>query len=74
MGCTLSSRTSRRGYRCWNATRTRCCTRRWQREREPFNLDLLHAAVALVEDLGRAPATTAQARKILGVPFSRRRA
>ena len=41
---------------------------------EPSNLDLLRAAVALVEDLGRAPATTTQARKILGVvPFSRRR-
>ena len=41
---------------------------------EPSNLGLLHAAVAIVEDLGRAPATTTQARKILGVvPFSRRR-
>src|SRR6516225_5918211 len=41
---------------------------------EPSNLDLLRAAVAIVEDLGRAPATTTQARKILGVvPFSRRR-
>jgi uncharacterized protein (DUF849 family) len=39
---------------------------------EPSNLDLLRAAVALVEGLGRAPATTAQARQILGVPFSRR--
>ena len=35
---------------------------------EPSNLDLLRAAVALVEGLGRAPATTAQARRILGVP------
>ena len=41
--------------------------------REPSNLDLLRAAVALVERLGRAPATTVQARRILGVPFSRRR-
>jgi 3-keto-5-aminohexanoate cleavage enzyme len=40
---------------------------------EPSNLDLLRAAVALVEGLGRAPATAAQARRILGVPFSRRR-
>jgi uncharacterized protein (DUF849 family) len=35
---------------------------------EPSNLDLLHAAVAIVTDLGHAPATPAQARKILGVP------
>jgi uncharacterized protein (DUF849 family) len=35
---------------------------------EPSNLDLLRAAVAIVEDLGRAPATTAQARRILGIP------
>ena len=40
---------------------------------EPSNLDLLRAAVALVERLGRAPATTVQARRILGVPFSRPR-
>jgi len=40
---------------------------------EPSNLDLLRAAVAVVEGLGRAPATTAQARRILGVPLSRRR-
>ena len=31
-------------------------------------LDLLRAAVALVEGLGRVPATTARARRILGVP------
>lgn len=30
---------------------------------QPSNLDLLRAAVALVEGLGRAPATTAQARR-----------
>ena len=41
---------------------------------EPSNLDLLRAAVAVVEGLGRAPATAAQARRILGVPFSPRRA
>jgi 3-keto-5-aminohexanoate cleavage enzyme len=35
---------------------------------EPSNLDLLRAAVALVEHLGRAPATITQARQILGVP------
>jgi uncharacterized protein (DUF849 family) len=35
---------------------------------EPSNLDLLRAAVALVEGLGRVPATTARARRILGVP------
>jgi 3-keto-5-aminohexanoate cleavage enzyme len=40
---------------------------------EPSNLDLLRAAVALVEGLGRAPATTAQTRRILGVPVSRPR-
>jgi hypothetical protein len=40
---------------------------------EPSNLDLLRAAVAVVEGLGRAPATAAQARRILGVPFSPRR-
>ncbi len=39
---------------------------------EPSNLDLLRAAVALVEGLGRVPATTTQARRILGVPFGRR--
>ena len=47
--------------------------RRWAGPREPSNLDLLRAAVTLVERLGRAPATTVQARRILGVPFSRRR-
>jgi 3-keto-5-aminohexanoate cleavage enzyme len=41
---------------------------------EPSNLDLLRGAVAVAEDLGRAPATAAQAREILGVPVSRRRA
>jgi uncharacterized protein (DUF849 family) len=40
---------------------------------EPSNLDLLRAAVALIEGLGRAPATIAQARRILGVPLSLRR-
>ena len=35
---------------------------------EPSNLDLLRAAVALIKGLGRAPASTAQARQILGVP------
>ena len=39
---------------------------------EPSNLDLLRAAVALVEGLGRVPATTAQARRILGVPSATR--
>jgi 3-keto-5-aminohexanoate cleavage enzyme len=41
---------------------------------EPSNLDLLHAAVAVIDGLGRAPATAAQARQILGVPVSRPRA
>src|SRR5580704_14236802 len=41
---------------------------------EPSTLDLLHGAVAVVQGLGRAPATTAQARRILGVPVSQRRA
>jgi uncharacterized protein (DUF849 family) len=35
---------------------------------EPSNLDLLRAAVALVAGLGHAPASTAQARQILGIP------
>src|SRR6185503_11254716 len=35
---------------------------------EPSNPDLLHAAVALIAGLGRAPASTAQALQILGVP------
>jgi hypothetical protein len=34
---------------------------------EPSNLDLLRAAVALISGLGHAPASTAQARQILGV-------
>jgi uncharacterized protein (DUF849 family) len=34
----------------------------------PSNAELLRAAVALVERLGRAPASIAQARRILGVP------
>jgi 3-keto-5-aminohexanoate cleavage enzyme len=34
---------------------------------EPSNADLLRAAVALVERLGRAPATCAEARRILGI-------
>ena len=37
---------------------------------EPSNLDLLGNAVALVERLGRTPATIGQARAILGVPVS----
>jgi uncharacterized protein (DUF849 family) len=39
---------------------------------EPSNLDLLRAAVAIVEGLGRAPATAAQTRRILGVPSATR--
>jgi len=35
---------------------------------EPSNLELLRAAVRLPERLGRAAATIAQARQILGVP------
>jgi uncharacterized protein (DUF849 family) len=35
---------------------------------KPSNLDLLRAAVALISGLGHAPASTAQARQILGVP------
>ena len=38
---------------------------------EPSNLELLGAAVALIEGLGRAPASIAQARRILGGPLSR---
>jgi 3-keto-5-aminohexanoate cleavage enzyme len=34
----------------------------------PADIELLNAAVALVERLGRAPATIAQAREIIGVP------
>jgi 3-keto-5-aminohexanoate cleavage enzyme len=41
---------------------------------EPSNLDLVRAAVALIESLGRTPASIAQARRILAVPVSRRRA
>jgi 3-keto-5-aminohexanoate cleavage enzyme len=37
-------------------------------DREPSNADLLAEAVALVERLGREPATCTQAREILGVP------
>jgi hypothetical protein len=42
---------------------------------EPVILELAvnGTAVALVEGLGRAPATIAQTRQILGVPFSPRR-
>jgi uncharacterized protein (DUF849 family) len=35
---------------------------------KPSNLDLLRAAVALIAGLGHAPASTAQARQILGIP------
>lgn len=38
---------------------------------EPSNLDLLRAAVDVVEKLGREPATIAQARRILDVPPGR---
>jgi len=41
---------------------------------EPSNLDLLGAAVALIEGLGRAPASIAQARQILAIPVSQPRA
>lgn len=37
----------------------------------PTDIDLLDSAVALVERLGRAPATVAQTRDILGVPAAR---
>jgi 3-keto-5-aminohexanoate cleavage enzyme len=39
---------------------------------EPSNAELLRGAVALVDRLGRAPATFAQARSLLGVPAVRR--
>jgi len=35
---------------------------------EPSNLDLLRAAVAVIAGLGHAPASTTQARQILGIP------
>jgi uncharacterized protein (DUF849 family) len=35
---------------------------------EPSNADLLRGAVALVERLGRAPASIAETRRLLGVP------
>ena len=35
---------------------------------EPSNLDLLCAAVAVIAGLGHAPASTTQARQILGIP------
>ncbi len=37
---------------------------------EPSNAELLHGVLALVERLGRTPATSAEARVILGVPSS----
>jgi 3-keto-5-aminohexanoate cleavage enzyme len=39
----------------------------WAGSGEPSNGDLLRAAVALVEGLGRAPATIPEARRILGI-------
>jgi 3-keto-5-aminohexanoate cleavage enzyme len=41
---------------------------------ERSNLYLLRGAVAVAEGLGRVAATTAQTRRILGVPVSRPRA
>ena len=39
----------------------------WAGAGEPSNADLLRAAVALVERLGRAPATIPEARRVLGI-------
>ena len=40
----------------------------WAGSGEPTNVDLLRAAVDLIERLGRTPATIPQARTILGIP------
>jgi uncharacterized protein (DUF849 family) len=62
VGCGLAERAIRRGGH------VRVGLEDWAGPGEVSNADLLRAAVALVERLGRTPATFAQTRGILGVP------
>jgi uncharacterized protein (DUF849 family) len=62
VGCGLAERAIRRGGH------VRVGLEDYAGPEVPTDMELLHAAVALVERLGRAPATIAEARGIIGVP------
>ena len=62
VGCGLAERAIRRGGH------VRVGLEDYAGSAVPSDLDLLSGAVALVERLGRTPATSAEARAILGVP------
>lgn len=66
VGCGLAELAIRRGGH------VRVGLEDWAGPGEPGNADLLRAAVALVERLGRAPATCAQTRELLGITPSQR--
>jgi len=61
VGCGLAERAIRRGGH------VRVGLEDWAGPGEASNADLVRGAVALVERLGRTPATIAQTREILGV-------
>jgi 3-keto-5-aminohexanoate cleavage enzyme len=62
VGCGMAERAIRRGGH------VRVGLEDYAGSAVPTDLELLDGAVALVERLGRAPATSAEARKIIGVP------
>jgi 3-keto-5-aminohexanoate cleavage enzyme len=62
VGCGLAERAIRRGGH------VRVGLEDYAGPAVPSDIELLNAAVALVERLGHAPATVAQAREIVGVP------
>jgi uncharacterized protein (DUF849 family) len=62
VGCGMAERAMRRGGH------VRVGLEDYAGSAVPTDLELLDGAVALVERLGRAPATSAEARKIIGAP------
>jgi 3-keto-5-aminohexanoate cleavage enzyme len=66
VGCGLAERAIRRGGH------VRVGLEDYAGPAVPTDLELLDEAVALVERLGKAPATSAEARKMIGVPVNAR--
>jgi 3-keto-5-aminohexanoate cleavage enzyme len=66
VGCGMAERAMRRGGH------VRVGLEDYAGSAVPTDLELLDGAVALVERLGRAPATSAEARKMIGVPGNAR--
>ena len=66
VGCGLAERAIRRGGH------VRVGLEDYAGPAVPTDLELLDEAVALVERLGRAPATSAEARQMIGVPVNAR--